>query len=163
LPDPDKHILPSWLRVNPWTKIFNPIIYRWPNRVQEIPAEMQEDPRAILALTRFTASKALLLVSYWTNTYDVSAIKIIWSEAKKQGILAYVVSPVNANPWLYTYISANEMMKVWIKPLYMTKETARAKIMLAFAKFKDNTDDITEFITTDFLWEIPNEETKRDD
>lgn len=161
LPDPDTFVLPSWLRAAPWTKRFNPIVYRWPNRVQELSAEMQQDPRALLAMIRFSAAKALFLVTYGANTYDINAMKTIWTEASKQNILAYAVSPVNADPKLDVYAAAEEMIKAGVTPLYMTKEAARAKIMLAFAKFQKNIGDTAEFLTTNFLGEIPNKETMR--
>ena len=161
LPDPDNFTLPNWLRTSPGTKRFNPIVYRGPNRIQELPDEMQEDPRAIIAITRLAAAKALLLVTYGANTYDISAMKRIGEEAKKQDILAYAVSPVNADPKLDVYAAAEEMIKSGVTPLYMTKEAARAKLMLAFAKFQDNIWDTAEFLTTNFLWEIPTKETKR--
>jgi hypothetical protein len=72
---------------------------------------MQQDPRALVATIRFAASKALLLVTYGANTYDINAMKIIGEEAKKQNILAYAVSPVNADPKLDVYAAAEEMIK----------------------------------------------------
>ncbi len=163
LPDPDNFVLPNWLRQSPGTKRFNPIIYRGPNRIKELPAEMQEDPRSLVASIRFSACKALLLVTYGANTYDILAMKRIGKEAKDQNILAYAASPVNADPKLDMYAAAEEMINAGVTPLYMTIEAARAKLMLAFAKYQDNIGDIAEFVTNNFLGEIPTKETKRND
>lgn len=164
LPDPDdpeEFPLPTWLRkYNPSEKFF-PIVYRWPNRVQDIPAEMQEDKRVLIAITRFWARKALLLVTYWANTYDINSIELIWKEAKKQWIMAFAVSPVNADPKFNVYAATEAMVKAWVTPLYMTREAARAKIMRACAVHWNKVDDIIWFMTTNLLWEIPNIRSKR--
>lgn len=161
LPNPDDFQLPTWLRTSSVAKRFNPIVYRWPNRIHELAAEMQQDPRLIVATVRLSAAKALLLVTYGASTYDIPAMKRIWNEAEKQDILAYATSPVNADPKLDTYAAGEEMIKFWVTPLYMTTEAARAKLMLAFAKFQDNIGDVAEFLTTNFLGEIPTKDNKR--
>ena len=83
LPDPDKHELPKWLREKPSGKRFNPVVYRGPNRIGSLNAEMQEDPSAAIAELRLKARKAMLLVTYGANTYDVASIKQIGEEAKE--------------------------------------------------------------------------------
>lgn len=162
LPDPDKHKLPEWLREDPGFQRFNPVVYRGPNRVGQLEAEMQEDPRYIVAAIRLAARKAILLVTYGANTYDYKAVKRIADEAKKQNIPVFAVSPVNADPQLDVYEAGAELAKAGVTPLYMTKEAARAKLMTAFAKFGDDIASIQEFVADDYLGEVPSKINRRE-
>lgn len=162
LPDPDTHKLPAWLREKPGTRRFNPVIYRGPNRVGQLEAEMQEDPRAIIAAMRFAARKALLLVTYGANTYDYRAVALIAEEAKKQAMPVFAVSPVNADPKLDVYAAGAELSKAGVTPLYMTREAARAKLMTAFAKHGGDTATIEEFVGDNYVGEIPTKLNRRD-
>ena len=81
---------------------------------------------------------------------------------KKQNILAYAVSPVNADPDLDVYAAAEEMKDAGVTPLYMTMESARAKLMLAFSRYGDqNSGDIDEFMTDNYVGEIPEKQSRR--
>lgn len=162
LPDPDTHVLPDWLREFPGIKRFNPKVYRGPNRIGQMEAEMQEDPRAMISGIRFAARKAILLVTYGANTYDYKAVKVIADEAKKQNIPVFAVSPVNADPKLDIYAAGEELAKAGVTPLYMTMHAARAKLMLAFAKFGEDIDSVVEFMGDNHVGEIPTKANKRD-
>ncbi|MFA6917602.1 MAG: asparaginase domain-containing protein [Candidatus Gracilibacteria bacterium] len=162
LPDPDTHKLPEWLREKPGHKQFNPVVYRGPNRVGQLEAEMQEDPRAIIASIRLAARKAILLVTYGANTYDYKAVRIIAEEAEEQGIPVFAVSPVNADPKLDVYEAGAELSRAGVTPLYMTLHAARAKLMAAFAKFGNDTKAVTEFMGDNFVGEIPTKINRRD-
>lgn len=162
LPDPDTHKLPNWLREKPGTRKFNPIIYRGPNRIGQLEAEMQEDPRAIVAAIRLAARKALLLVTYGANTYDYRAVAIIAEEAKKQKMPVFAVSPVNADPKLDVYAAGAELSKAGVTPLYMTREAARAKLMIAFARYGLDIASIEEFVGDNYVGEIPTRLNRRD-
>lgn len=162
LPDPDKDKLPSWLREKPRTKRFNPVVYRGPNRIGQIEAEMQEDPRAIIAGIRFAARRAILLVTYGANTFDQTTVKLIAAEAKRQGIPVFAVSPVNADPKLDVYAAGLQLLEAGVTPLYMTREAAHAKLMTACAKHGDDIASIEEFVVADFVGEVPNRMNRRD-
>ena len=162
LPDPDTYVLPDWLRERPANRPFNPLVYRGPNRIGELVAEMQEDKRAVIAAIRYAARKAMLLVTYGASTYDSSMVSLVGDESKKQGIPAFAVSPVNADPNLDLYEAAKTMIDAGVTPLYMTMEVARAKLMAAFARFGENILGIQEFMTDDLLGEIPGKTNRRE-
>lgn len=162
LPDPDTYKLPDWLREKPGSKRFNPIVYRGPNRIGQLDAEMQEDPRALIATINLAARKAILLVTYGANTYDLKAVNIIAQEASQQAMPVFAVSPVNADPKLDVYAAGAELTKAGVTPLYMTREAARAKLMTAFARYGDDTAIITEFMVENYVGEIPTKFNRRD-
>lgn len=162
LPDPDTHKLPEWLRENPGHKAFHPVIYRGPNRVGQLEAEMQEDPRALVAGIRLSARKAVLLVTYGANTYDYNAVRIIAEEAQRQNIPVFAVSPVNADPKLDLYAAGAELSKAGVTPLYMTMHAARAKLESAFARFGNDIAQVLEFMGENFVGEIPTKLNRRE-
>lgn len=163
LPDPDDHKLPDWLRENKsGSKRFNPVIYRGPNRIEQREAEMQEDPRALIAAIRFGARKAILLVTYGANTYDYKAVALIAAEAKRQNIPVFAVSPVNADPKLDVYAAGAKLLDAGVTPLYMTREAAHAKLMAAFARYGNDTASVEEFVSNNFVGEMPTRANRRD-
>lgn len=162
LPDPKIHRLPEWLRERPGTRPFNPVVYRGPNRIGEITAEMEEDPRAIMAVVKLAARKAILLTTYGASTFDMETMRLIAAEARKHGILPFAVSPVDADPRLDIYAASEAMIEAGVIPLYMTRAAARAKLMRAFALFGNrNPIGVREFMTDNFIGEIPTRANRR--
>lgn len=160
LPDPDIDSLPEYLRKKP-DNDFDPIVYRWPNRIGEINAEMQEDEDALIAQIRHSNRKAVLLVAYWANTFDLKALRTIWKEVTENNVLAFAISPINVDPKLDIYAAGEEMVREWVIPLFMTKEAARAKLMRLFAKYWDDIKSIKREMVSNFIWEIPTKESKK--
>jgi L-asparaginase/Glu-tRNA(Gln) amidotransferase subunit D len=141
LPDPDTHILPDWLRDQPvLTDGFMPLIYRGPNRVGELRAEMQEDPLAIEAAISHSGRAAMMLVTYGANTYDVAAINAIgrFTRDAENSIPVFAISPVNADPKLDIYAAGVAMQEAGVQPVHMTPEALRAKAMRVIAEVDMN-------------------------
>ena len=145
-----------------WNDIhFKPNIFRWINSVLRIISDISANIEQILVSMKLDSTKAVLITTYWASTADVNVIKAIWEYAKKVNMLVFSISPVNSKPNNDTYESSDSLKEYWITPLYMTNHSANAKIMLAMAIYWEyNTSKIIDFITKDYIWEIPNEQTR---
>jgi L-asparaginase/Glu-tRNA(Gln) amidotransferase subunit D len=142
-------------------KDFSPNVFRWINSVLRVTSDMSANIEQILISMTLDSTKAILITTYWASTADINVIKAIWEYAKKVNMLVFSTSPVNAKPNNDTYESSNSLKEYWITPLYMTNHSANAKIILAFALFwKENPQQIISFIIEDYIWEIPNNETR---
>lgn len=159
--DPDKYRLPRWLRRRPYYKKtgqFCPVIYRGPNRIEEINAEMQDDPRAIMTKIRLGSRLAIVLVTYGASTFDQKIVNLIAAEAKKRKIPVFATSPVNADPKLDVYYASEALIQHGITPIYMTADTARAKLMLLLGQNPQDTELVKQGMLQNFVGEIPTTE-----
>ncbi len=141
LPVPDTHILPEWLRDKPVTDGgFLPLIYRGPNRIGTLHAEMQEDSVAIEAAVKHSGRAAIILVTYGANTIDVDALASVGRYARDgdESIPVFAISPVNANPNLESYAVSQAMREAGIQPILMSDSAARAKAMRIIAEYSQN-------------------------
>jgi L-asparaginase/Glu-tRNA(Gln) amidotransferase subunit D len=129
---------------------FEPVIYRGPLRVSDIPAEMQRDPTTIIAMVRFSAALALLITPYQGGTYDAKDIALIASLAQKYlhterathelgeprsfDIPIFAVHPSDEAMDLNKYgAAAAAFDKAGVVALDMTANAAHAMLMRALA------------------------------
>jgi L-asparaginase/Glu-tRNA(Gln) amidotransferase subunit D len=174
LPDPDKHKLPEWIRDKPVVGGgFLPTVYRGPNRVGLIQAEMQEDPMALRAAIKHSGRVAMMNKTYGANTMDVRMLRTI-GKLNREGdnpMPLFSISPVNANPNLENYAVSQVMIEEGIQPVHMSEAALRAKIMRIMGETNGNSrlmsfsvDRRNEFIkasvVNNLVGEVPNKESR---
>lgn len=100
--------------------------------------------------------EAVLLFSYGAGTVDDNITNAIVGKAQERSLPVFVVSPVNTE-YKIAYESGKKLIEMGVTPLYMTLPTALAKIEIALNLYPDNPKRVAEFMTTDYVGEIPSE------
>ena len=100
--------------------------------------------------------KAVILYSYGASTAYDDIINVVAEASAKKNIPAFVVNPVNGDAAKSFYPSGTKMQSKKIIPLFMTLPSALAKIEVALRKYNDDLDAVSEFMTTNYVGEVPS-------
>lgn len=103
--------------------------------------------------------RAILLFSYATGTVHDDITNTITESAKHRDIPVFVISPVNSE-YKVTYDAGKRLIDKGVTPLYMTLPTALAKIEIALGFHEGDKQKIAEFMTTNYVGEIPSEQSR---
>lgn len=103
--------------------------------------------------------KAVLLFSYGAGTVDDKITAAIIKPAIARDIPVFVVSPVNTE-YKIAYESGKKLIEQGVTPLYMTLPTALAKIEIALGFHERDKKKIADFMTTNYVGEIPSEASR---
>jgi len=103
--------------------------------------------------------KAVILYSYGAGAVDEDIVDAIIPRAAEKKIPVFVVSPVNSAPKVL-YASTRDLIKKGGVPLYMTLSAALAKIEIALIDFDGDPDKMADFMTHDYVGEIPDEKSQ---
>ena len=99
--------------------------------------------------------KAVVLYSYGGHTVYEPLVDAILPVVKERNLSVFVVSPVNTEI-KKIYASAHHMIENGVVPLYMTLSASLAKIEVAIRMFPDNPKAIAEFMTVNYVGEVPD-------
>lgn len=103
--------------------------------------------------------KAVILYSYGATTFENTIIDTLAKATQERQIPMFYISPVNAEPRI-GYESGLRLKEKGAYPLYMTLSSALAKIEIALNGYPGDLKGITDFITTNFVGEIPSESSR---
>ncbi len=103
--------------------------------------------------------RAVILYSYGATTFENTIIDTLAEATQHRKIPLFYISPVNAEPRI-GYESGLRLKEKGAHPLYMTLSSALAKIEIAFHKHPGDLDTITDFVTTNYVGEIPSESSR---
>lgn len=138
-----------------------PRIYSWYTHLLEINSKIAMSPDQVVRQIQDPMVHWVLLVTYWAWTADDTIIDAISKTTREKWISAFAASPINSDPSLHIYESAKKMRTIGIEPLYMTPEFARAKFEIAVRAYEWNVSEISKFMGSWYIWEIPTSETRR--
>ncbi len=148
--------LPTWL--NPKRQIpFNPTIwYGDYGHTLIIQSHMGTNPHIFAEQINSPHIRAIVFFSYGAGTVEEAMADIVIKSAKKKNCPVFIVSPINAR-YRISYKSAQNIIKKGAIPLYMTLPSALAKIEIALRQSPNDIQAISRFMTTNYVGEIPDE------
>ncbi len=152
--------LSSWLKPKRKQQEFKPVI--WDNQFSHtllVKSHLGLCPQMVARQAADPQIKAIILYSYGGNTVYEPIVNEILPVAQQKHLNIFVVSPVNAE-LKATYESAHHMIENGVVPLYMTLSTALAKIEIALRMHPKDTKSIAEFMTTNYVGEIPDKSSR---
>jgi len=117
------------------------------------------DPEVIMQQMDNNKIKAVILYSYGASTVYKKLIDKIIIKADNINVPVFVVNPTNAEP-KPTYLSGKEMLDKGVIPLFMTLPACLAKIEIAWRKYKNDIEKISEFMIESYVGEVPSEQSK---
>lgn len=153
------------IRLAPWLKPkrdihFFPTI--WAHNYSQtlvVHSSLGLNPERITRQVEDKQVKAVLLFSYSAGTVDNEITKAIIEPANARDIPVFVLSPVNTE-YKIAYESGKKLIEQGVTPLYMTLPTALAKIEIAVGFHAGDKAKIADFMTTNYVGEIPSEDSR---
>lgn len=98
--------------------------------------------------------KAVLLYSYGSGAIHKDISQSIMKEARAKNCPVFILSPLNTE-YKIIYESSANIIRDGAIPLYMTLPSALTKIEIALNLYPNDKDAISNFMTTNYVGEIP--------
>jgi len=117
------------------------------------------NPDCIQTQVKDESVKAVLLFSYGAGTVDHAISDAITKQAEAKNCPVFVVSPVNTD-FKVAYESGKKLLEQGVIPLTMTLPSALAKIEIALGLYEGDVQNIADFMTTNYVGEIPGEASR---
>jgi len=148
--------LPAWL--NPKRPVpFAPTIWNGDyGHTLIIQSHMGINPHIFAEQIDSPHIRAVLFFSYGAGTVEEAMADIVIKSAKQKNCPVFIVSPINAR-YKIIYKSAQNIINKGAIPLYMTLPAALAKIEIALRQSPNDIQDISRFMTSNYVGEIPDE------
>jgi len=151
--------LANWLKPKRTTHFFPTIWKHDYSQTLIIHSSLGLDPERVTRQVEDNQVRAVLLFSYGAGTIDNAVTQAIMTPANERNIPVFVVSPVNAK-YKVIYESGKKLIEQGVTPLYMTLPTALAKIEIALGFHAGDKKKIADFMTTNYVGEIPSEQSR---
>ena len=152
--------LAAWLQQRRRHESFNPTIPQTPHsHTLVVHSALGLDPKRLQRQIQDKTVKAVLLFSYGAGTAHDDIIDIITTTCTAKNIPAFVVNPVNTE-YKIAYESGKKLVSQGIIPLYMTLPSALAKVEVALTLYHDDITTISNFMSENYVGEIPSQESR---
>ena len=151
--------LASWLA--PRRKVpFEPTIWKGDyTHTLVIQSALGLNPELIARQIKDDQIQSVLIYSYGSGTVYTPLLEHILPVIEEKSIPCFTISPVNTE-YKVAYASGAEMIKQGVVPLYMTMPATLAKMEIALRMHAGDTKAITRFMTTNYVGEIPTEQSR---
>ncbi len=158
------------IQLQQWTRqrssqATKPRIYRGTSHLYEPTSKMSVDPSFVDHCISHPSVQGVAISTYGAGTADQKIIKAAAQAMKKKGIPGFAWNPaslgIRKNESNAKYPSEEELQELGFETIYMTPEFARGKFEVAIRRFPNNPREITDFMTRQYVGEIPTEVTKR--
>jgi L-asparaginase len=149
----------DWLKEKRNTQFFPTI---WKNDYSQtlvVHSSLGLCPERVKKQASDESVKAILLFSYGAGTANNEIIEAIMDPAQQREIPVFVIKPVHSE-YKAAYESGKKLIENGVTPLYMTLPTALAKIEIALGFHQGDKEKIADFMTTNYVGEIPSEESR---
>lgn len=137
---------------------FQPIIFRWYVPLSTITAKVWADPDKLYTYVKNLNELAIILVTYWSFSFNYKQINAIMKAAKENNTIVMAVNPFPNWKTDHLYEETYFLIESWIIPIHSLEHAVYAKVKWAQTVFWNDLNKIRMFLTwCNFMWEQPDD------